>query len=230
MRRIVAHARTGVRGRVKVRLVERRRPVVYGYDVMAALRVLSGGLLLAMLVMFASSLSRTLLVSACTYSLRDSVRAADLIAVGTIDEFHVLGASSVAEPGEPGERMPVEIQVSVSNYLKGSGPEKLRVYTPAAEISPDGEVLGLSSGTSCARAISLNSHCVLVLVRSVSGLYEENAPMRCSEGRPGVADFVVSMRQLIEEQATTDPTIVSLGDVGTGPKGAVASSRGCSPP
>ncbi len=159
-------------------------------------------------------------VSACSYSLRDSVRTAELIAVGTIDEFHVLGASSVAEPGEPGALMSVEIQVSVSNYLKGSGPEKLRVSKPAAEISPDGEVLGLASGTSCARAISLNSHCVLVLIRGASGLYEENAPMQCSEGRPGVADLVDSMRQLIDEIATTEPTIVSLGDAGNGPTGS----------
>ncbi len=157
---------------------------------------------------------------ACSYSLRDSVRTADLIAVGTIDEFHVLGASSVAEPGEPGELMSVEIQVSVSSYLKGSGPEKLRVSQTAAEISPDGEVLGLASGTSCARGISLNSHCVLVLVRGASGLYEENAPMRCSEGRAGVADLAGSMSQLIDEIANAEPTIVSLGDAGTGPTGS----------
>src|SRR3972149_6738427 len=74
---------------------------------------------------------------ACTYSLRDSIRAADVIATGTIGEMVVLPPESVEHPQDLGDRTPVEIKFSVEEYLKGSGSAELLIYQPAVEISYD---------------------------------------------------------------------------------------------
>ena len=210
--RIVAHAHP----RVKVRLVERERPVVYGRGVMAAFRVFLIALALAAPVWALNATT----VSACSYSLRDSVRTADLIAVGTIEEFRVLPAESVTHPEEFGDWTPVEIHFSVSDYTKGSGPEVLLVFQPAEEIGREGEHISrisMSNGTSCARGLGLGEHCVWLLAHRDSTHYETITPAGCTADQSAAAINADGIRQLLEEQATTDPTIVSLGDAGAGP-------------
>ena len=161
-------------------------------------------------------------VSACTFSLRDSVRAADLIAVGTIDDFRVLPTESVTQGEELGDRIPVEIDFSVSDYIKGSGPEVLLLYQPAVEIGHEGERISriLDGRTDCGSAMVLYDQCVLLLARSDSARYQKTTPFGCSADQSDVASRADLIRQLVDEQSTseaTEPAIVSLGDVGTGP-------------
>ena len=155
---------------------------------------------------------------ACTFSLRDNVRAADLIAVGRIDDFRVLPAESVTHPEELGDRTPVEIHFSVSDYIKGSGPEVLLVYQPAVEIGHEGERISriLDSRANCGSGMVLDDQCVLLLARHDSARYEITTPFGCT----AEAEYTALIGQLVDEQSTseaTEPTIVSLGDVGTGP-------------
>ena len=189
---------------------------------MVGLRVLFSGFLLAVLLMVVSSLSRTPVVSACTFSLRDSVREAELIAVGTIDDFRVLPTESVTQGEELGDRIPVEIDFSVSDYIKGSGPEVLLLYQPAVEIGHEGERISriLDGRTDCGSAMVLDDQCVLLLARSDSARYQKTTPFGCSADQSDVARRADLIRQLVDEQSTseaTEPAIVSLGDVGTGP-------------
>ncbi|MCH8161045.1 MAG: hypothetical protein IIB88_04015 [Chloroflexi bacterium] len=160
-------------------------------------------------------------VSACTFSLRDNVRAADLIAVGRIDDIRVLPAES--DPLlEEFDLTPVEIQLAVSDYLKGVGSEDLLVYRTAVDLTYEGDRLSgiFTSRTDCGRAVGLGEHCVWLLAHRDSTHYETITPAGCTADQSAAAINADGIRQLLEEQATTAPTVVSLGDVGTGPTGS----------
>ncbi len=83
-------------------------------------------------------------------------------------DMAVLSADAVEHPEALGDRTPVQITFSVDQYLKGSGPNPLQLYQPAAQISYDGgQITGiLTSGTSCGALISTGDRYVVLLQQS----------------------------------------------------------------
>ena len=131
----------------------------------AALRLLFAAALVALPVW----LARADTSHACTYSLRDNIRSADLIAIGTVGEMLILRPESVGNPGELGDRTPVEVKFNVGEYIKGSGPATLLVYRPAVAISTDdtGRIVSIrDSNTDCGSIISTGDNYLALFFKS----------------------------------------------------------------
>lgn len=171
---------------------------------MAALRLL----LAATALVLPLWLAATTPAHACTFSLRDSILTAEIIATGTIGEMLVLPPESVEHPEVLGGRTPTEIKFAVEEYLKGAGPETLLIFQPAVDITNEGgRITAIVDSRVCGSLISLGDPYVVLGNRSDPLRYEMIAGSGALSDRQFVLDTI---HEVLSEPAILPP-------LGTGP-------------
>jgi hypothetical protein len=150
---------------------------------------------------------------ACTFSMDDSIRLADTIVIGVMGEMTALPREAVADDEALGDRTPVEITFAVEEYIKGSGPNPLRIIQPAAQILYDnGRITGLwTSGTSCGRPVNVGERFVVLLGYDDLGMFSGSGPLDEQYGVQSIDEI----RRVVAEQSAPPPTITQFPDTGS---------------
>lgn len=155
--------------------------------------------------------------------LEEMVAEADLIVVGTVEEFRAIDPlPSSPQSGPSLEFSRVDVVIAVDEYVKGSG-SGTEVATQRATgggYGPDGELEAII-GTSCDTFSRLGDRYVLLLRRGQDGLQRAGACGGTATIRSGdearAVDYVERIRLILEEPPPTEqpPPTVDFPDTGT---------------
>jgi hypothetical protein len=106
---------------------------------------------------------------------------------------------------------PVEVTFAVEEYIKGSGPNPLKLIQPAVQIvyEDSGRITGFwTSGTSCGRPVNVGERFVVLLGSDELGMFLGSGPLDEQHG-PESLDFI---RGVVAQQAA----VTAFPDTGSG--------------
>ncbi len=224
--RIVAHPDV----RVKVRMVERGRPVVYGRGVMAAFRVLLIAVALTAPVWALHATS----VSACSCgSTGASIADAEIVAVGTVTDMRPVSGLPDSSTAPEFLHANVVSEIAVEEYLWGSGGPSLLVYSDTViRMGPEEEFAVLPGPhPDCSYGLRLDARYLLIFTDANEELWASSCSGTVREIRSD--DPLADVRQFLQvptleptPEATQQPqpTIVEFPASGFGEGGTNRSS------
>lgn len=144
--------------------------------------------------------------------------SADAIVVGLVSNLRTVEPPTKQEFGDLAA--PVAWTISVEEYLKGEGPKGLTAGSTADVVVDENGEFRILTGLSatCRYAPVPDTRYLFFLFRAEDGAYTTGG---CIGNAADLPDFEGRVDQAIEAVRAvlaTQPTIVSLGDTGSGPQ------------